>query len=61
MIKTLPGFFVPPPRPVSTTSMTTVIKAVTLRPCYCTGACRTLGYCPVNPPAKPPALRADEV
>jgi hypothetical protein len=30
-------------------------------PCNCTGACRTLGYCPSNPPAKPQALRPEDV
>jgi hypothetical protein len=33
----------------------------TIRPCFCTGACRELGYCPANPPAKPQAMRPEDV
>jgi hypothetical protein len=29
--------------------------------CNCTGACRELGYCPCNPPQRPPAMRPEEV
>ena len=31
-----------------------------LNPCFCTGKCRTLGYCPANPPAIPFVARVVE-
>ena len=55
----------PPPCPVHNpipAGVTVTIDSSTCpRPCFCTGACRTLGYCPANPPKQPPAMRPDEV
>jgi hypothetical protein len=55
----------PPPCPVHNPSppgvTVTVDRTTSVRPCFCTGACRVLGYCPANRPQRPPAMRSDEV
>jgi hypothetical protein len=55
----------PVPTPSTPYKAATVIDVIdakgTIRPCLCTGACRTLGYCPANPPQSPTAMRPDEV